>query len=396
MNLDHRHYQEEARVKKGYQSLFVRLLSIFFLLSMAPLMLYAFLSTIVYVVQIRKFLPVEEVVILDKVLMVQIILTTLLVFIIVAFTASLTSNSLIRPLRRLLHLTRLVGEGKLNYRLKTSLHDEVGELTTAFNVMVARLNAQKARELLIEQLKSEFISVAAHQLRTPLSAIKWTFRMLIDGDMGTLSEEQKQFLQQGYTTNEHMIGLVNDLLDASRIEQGNFGYDFERTDFVVYVHNFVTLYQPQAHSRDINVVFQTPSESIPPLFIDKAKMDLVFQNIVDNSIKYSRSGTTVTIAMKLLPQYVEVSIQDQGVGIPQHQLDRVFSKFFRGDNVVRMDTKGTGLGLFIVKNIVKNHGGEIRVQSEENKGTEIIFTIPRSKDLLPQKEAIFEEVLNGR
>lgn len=387
----HTHTYEEASVKKGYQSFFVRLLSIFLVLSLAPFTLYVFFSVVVYIGQIRTFLPIEEAETLDHIFVIQTLLTVLLVFILVAFTASVTSSSLIRPLRRLLYLTHLVGEGKLNYRLKISRSDEIGELTSAFNSMITRLKTQKARERLIEQLKSEFISVAAHQLRTPLSAIKWTFQMLIDGDMGALNKEQKQFLQQGYKTNEHMIGLVNDLLDASRIEQGNFGYEFEHTDFVSYTRNFIALYQPEAMSRSIRVVLKEPSESISSLFIDKAKMDLVFQNILDNSIKYSSAGTVVTISIQQVPHYIEVVIVDQGVGIPQHQIDRVFTKFFRGDNVVRMDTKGTGLGLFIVKNIVKNHGGDIRITSEENKGTTVTFTIPSSKDLIPQKEILFED-----
>ncbi len=391
----HIHISEEAEIKKGYRSLFLRLLAVFLLLATLPLMLYALFGSIVYLGQVRKFLPPEESLVVDHALITQIVLTVLLVLIMVVFAASLTSGSLIRPLKRLLRLTHLVGEGKLQYRLKPSLYDEIGELTQAFNIMVARLNVQKGREHMIEQLKSEFISVAAHQLRTPLSAIKWTFRMLIDGDIGTISDEQKEFLSRGYQTNEHMIGLVNDLLDASRIEQGHFGYDFAAVDFVDYARKFVASYEHQALSRKITAVFVDPVGTIPTLYVDKSKMDLVFQNLLDNSIKYSRPGGEVHVSMKTVPAGVEVCVEDHGVGIPARQMERVFSKFFRGDNVVRMETEGSGLGLFIVKNIIKNHGGDIRVESEENKGTKMIFTLPTSKDAIPKKEAVFEEFMEN-
>ncbi len=376
---------------KSYRSIYFRILAIFFILAVTPLALYALFDTVVHFSMLHGFWPSDAVVTADEVLFTQMILTLLLAVIIVVFAAAIISSSLIRPLRRLLELTHLVGEGKLNYRLKVSSLDEVGELTQAFNVMVARLRAQQARERMMGQLKSEFISIAAHQLRTPLSATKWTFRMLIDGDMGAISEEQKQFLQRGYQTNEHMIGLINDLLDASRIEQGHFGYDFKPVDFAAYIRSFLGEYWHQAESHQITIVFQDLPAALPPINIDKSKMDLVLQNILDNAVKYSKAGGHITISMKMLEKYLEITIADHGVGIPQYQMERVFTKFFRGDNVVRMSTEGSGLGLFIVKNIVKNHGGDIHIESEENKGTKVIFTVPIDKNLIPKKETVFEE-----
>ena len=349
---------------KAQRHIFRRLLVIFFVLSFAPILLYALFGMTVYFGSVRQFLPVQEAKTVEQILATQIILILLLAVIAVIFVSSLVSNSIIRPLKRLLFLTRLLGDGKLNYRLKIFSLDEIGELTNAFNIMVGKLREQQERERLIGRLKSEFISIAAHQLRTPLSAVKWTFQILLDGDAGNFTPEQKEFLQRGYDTNETMIRLVNDLLSAARLEEGRFGFDFKPVDFGLYLQNFIKLYAHQAKSRNIQLVYHPSVNVLPPILIDQVKIDLVVQNILDNAIKYS-------------------------------QRDRLFMKFFRGDNVIRMQTEGSGLGLFIAKNIIKNHGGDITIESEENKGTTARFTLPVSEELIPKTETVFEEFVSN-
>lgn len=380
---------------RARRPVFRRLLITFFLLSVVPILLYALFGVTVYFGSMRQFLPSSETQTIEQILITQIVLILLLVFIAVVFASSLVSNSLIRPLKRLLLLTRLVSEGKLTYRLKVSSSDEIGELTDAFNVMVGKLREQQERERLMGQLKSEFISIAAHQLRTPLSAVKWTFRMLLDGDVGNLTPEQKEFLDRGYNTNENMIRLVNDLLNVARIEEGRFGFDFKPVDLGAYLQNLITRYIPQVEARHIQLRYRPPQEAIPPIAIDQTKMDLVVQNVLDNAVKYSYPGSAVEISIRQIPNYIEVAVVDHGVGIPQDQRSRLFTKFFRGDNVIRMQTEGSGLGLFIVKNIIKNHGGDITIESEENKGTTVRFTLPISEDLIPKKEAVFEEFVSS-
>ena len=380
---------------KPYHSIYVRMFFVFFFLAIFPIVLYSIFDLLVHWWPVHHLLPAEASAEIDRIFFTQDLLIFVLALIFVVFATVLTADYFIRPLKRLLELTRLVGEGKLNYSIKVRSFDELGELTRAFNAMVSHLRMQQARDRLVSEMKSEFISVAAHQLRTPLSAIKWTFKMLIDEDLGKLTQEQKEFLQRGYKTNENMIGLVRDLLDATRIEQGKFGYEFIPTDFITYIRKFLEEYKIQADSHKVSVVLQDSVEKVPPLNIDKLKMDLVFHNLIDNAIKYSSPGSKVVIFVKPIAEYTEITVADQGVGIPKHQMDRMFTKFFRGDNVVRMETEGSGLGLFIVRNIVKNHGGDIRVESEENRGTKVIFTIPINKDLIPKKEERFEDFLTN-
>jgi len=233
-----------------------------------------------------------------------------------------------------------------------------------------------AREKLIEQMKSEFVSVAAHQLRTPLSAIKWALRLLLDGDVGQTTEEQKDVLEKAYESNERMIDLINDLLNVSRIEEGRFLYKPISIDLEAVVQSVIDSYKEMIEKKKINFEFKKPGGKLPNVLLDAEKMSLAIQNLLDNAIKYTPEGGNVTVSLKQNDGEIEFSIKDTGVGIPKDQQDRIFTKFFRGANVMRLETEGSGLGLFITKNIIEAHGGKLWFESEEGKGTTFYFTIP--------------------
>lgn len=232
------------------------------------------------------------------------------------------------------------------------------------------------REKNIEKMKSEFVSVSAHQLRTPLSAIKWTLRAIIDGDAGNLSNEQMELLQKTYISNERMISLVNDLLDVSRIEEGRDVYKPVLGDLEPLVVNFISSYEGEIKRKQISIEFKKIGKRIPKIVFDAEKLKLVIQNLLENAIRYTPPGGKVTVVLKNDKKEVELSVQDTGIGIPENQQERIFTKFFRGQNVLRMETEGTGLGLFIAKNIIEAHKGRIWFESEENKGTVFHFALP--------------------
>ncbi|OGD31055.1 hypothetical protein A2W39_02980 [Candidatus Azambacteria bacterium RIFCSPHIGHO2_01_46_10] len=252
-----------------------------------------------------------------------------------------------------------------------------------------------SRERVVARMKSEFISIVAHQLRTPLAAIKWTLRMILDGDVGQITSEQKTFLEQGYASNDRMIFLINDLLNVARIEEGRFGYEFVETDLIALIEKNVANFQLAARSKNISLIFEKPAVETHRVTIDSSKIDLVFQNLIDNAIKYSLPGGRIELKAEPYKDrpFLLVSIKDSGIGIPSHQVPRVFTKFFRGDNVIRFQTEGTGLGMFIVKNIVRRHGGDIWVESEEGKGTTFSFTLPLDAKMIPAIESPFEELI---
>lgn len=233
-----------------------------------------------------------------------------------------------------------------------------------------------SREKEIEKIKSEFIFIAAHQLRTPLSAIKWVFSMIIGGDTGKITSEQKDILDKGKVATQRMIDLVNDLLSVSRIEEGKFDYNFEEISLYEIIQKIAVLEEGKIKEKELNFKISDLDKNIPKIKGDKEKLLLVFQNIIENAINYTFKKGSVAINLKFEKENVTAEIEDNGAGIPKSQLNRLFNKFFRGSNVIRMQTEGTGLGLFIAKNIIDRHNGKIIVESEEGKGTKIIISFP--------------------
>ena len=236
------------------------------------------------------------------------------------------------------------------------------------------------REKAIDKIKSEFISIAAHQLRTPLSAIKWIIKMILDGDMGELNSKQWRWLNKGYLSNERIIRLVNELLDVSHIEEGRFGFNFEKSNFqevlAVSVSNIDSLIAKNHQNLAIKV-----SPKLPKISLDKEKIIMVMQNLLSNAVKYTPEHGKIQVVVSFDKQNLYVKVKDQGVGIPQEEQSKLFSKFFRATNAIRLETEGTGLGLFIVKNIIEKHNGKISMKSKEGSGTEVDFFIPIAQDI---------------
>ena len=231
------------------------------------------------------------------------------------------------------------------------------------------------REKMLDKLKSEFISIAAHQLRTPLSAIKWVIKMVLDGDVGKITEEQKKLLFKGYQSNERIIELVNDMLNVSRIEDGRFGYSYQKENFEEALQ--IVMDSLENRIKEKSIKFEVKKNAkVPEIFMDKTKMVLVLQNLIENAVKYTPEFGKILVNLEVGKNFLKVRIKDNGVGIPKKDQEKMFSKFFRAENVMRMQTEGSGLGLFIVKNVIQKHGGEINFTSEEGMGTEFVFTLP--------------------
>ncbi len=231
------------------------------------------------------------------------------------------------------------------------------------------------REKMIDKLKSEFISIAAHQLRTPLSAIKWVIKMVLDEDVGKLNAEQLDLLSKGYKSNERIIRLVNDLLNVSRIEEGRFGYVFEKQDIMTIINPVVEGVESLIDKNHVKFKINKPAK-LPLVIFDKDKLTLVIQNLLDNAVKYTPEYGKIEINITETGKFLRIAVKDNGVGIPEKDKAKLFSKFFRATNVIRMQTEGSGLGLFIVKNIVEKHGGTIAIDSKEGVGTEFSFKLP--------------------
>jgi len=238
------------------------------------------------------------------------------------------------------------------------------------------------RDRIIERMKTEFVSIAAHQLRTPLSAIKWTLRMLLDGDLGKLTAEQKEFLEKTYKANERMIDLINDLLDVTRIEEGRYLYKTVLGEIEPIVENIINASKQEAEMNKIKLEFARPGVKLPKLVFDPDRIKLAMQNLIDNAIKYTAPGGEVTVSLKYDNEEIEFLVRDTGIGIAKGEQNRMFNKFFRGTNAIKIETEGSGLGLFIAKNIVEAHGGKIWFESEVGKGTTFHFSLPLREEFV--------------
>jgi len=236
----------------------------------------------------------------------------------------------------------------------------------------------KERE--IDKMKTEFVSVASHQLRTPLTAIRWTLEELAGDELGKLNDQQKDYVNQSLESSERMVNLVNDLLNVSRLETGRLSVEPKPTDLTELVGGVVKEYQPVAKAKKCRIIFNTPKPKLKKINIDSSLIRQVVTNFVSNAVKYSQATKDCVVAVSLSANKREVvfSVKDSGVGIPQSAQSRIFEKFFRADNVVRMETEGSGLGLYISKMIIDISGGRLWFESQEGKGSTFYFSLPLS------------------
>jgi len=228
----------------------------------------------------------------------------------------------------------------------------------------------------LDKDKSDFISVVAHQLRTPLSGVKWTLSMLLGGDMGDLNNDQKAFLMKSYESNSRMITLVNDMLVAEGIQSGKVHYGYMHINIIDLIDNVLFEMNPLATKKDISIQYKNKPNNLPQAYIDPETIRSVLQNLLENAIKYTMKGGKIEINIEETNEQLVISIADNGVGIPIDQQKNIFTRFFRASNAIKVETDGSGLGLYIAKTIVEKNNGTIWFKSSEGKGTTFYFTVP--------------------
>ena len=241
---------------------------------------------------------------------------------------------------------------------------------------------ERLREM--DQAKSHFVSLAAHQLRTPLSGIKWTMQMMLDGDFGHLSKGQQQALVKANDSLTRLVGLIGSLLDVARIEEGRYELNFTEVRLEDVCHKVWEENTRIAKERGLSFNLILPKERLPLISGDFSNLVLALQNIVENAISYTKNGGVVDITLGKDPKdssRVRISVKDTGMGISESQKQFVGQKFFRGDNVVKEQIQGTGLGLYIASRIIEKHGGKLEFESTENKGSIFYFSLPFIKKI---------------
>lgn len=230
-------------------------------------------------------------------------------------------------------------------------------------------------EMRSEKLKTDFISIASHQLRTPLSAVSLYSQMLYDGMAGPLNERQLEFLETTIAATKRMNSLISTLLNITRIEAGSIAVDPSHTPLVPLLRSLITEFSPEAESKAISLTAEVTEDPLA-IHSDSLLVREVLANILSNAIKYTPKGGSVVVRLREKGSQVLISVQDTGYGIPAASQQYIFTKFFRADNIISQDVSGTGLGLYLTRTIVENLQGELWFESDEGRGTTFHISLP--------------------
>ncbi len=225
------------------------------------------------------------------------------------------------------------------------------------------------------RLKSEFVSIVSHQLRAPLSNLRWSIELLMSGRLGTIEEPQLEYFRILKENSGRMRELVNDLLVVSRIEQGRLPSQKVKVSVNDLVKGLIVNLEPFAKATNVEITLEA-EENLPKVFIDPSQLKLIVENFLDNAIRYIKDRGKVEVKLKKQGSSIYLEVKDDGVGIPYYDQKYIFQKFFRARNILRYQTQGTGLGLYIAKSIIDQAKGKIGFKSQEDKGTTFWFTLP--------------------
>jgi len=237
------------------------------------------------------------------------------------------------------------------------------------------LRASNAQLQRLDESKDEFISMASHQLRTPLTSIKGYVSMLMDGDVGDVTKEQKHLLQEAFMSSERMVRLISDFLNVSRLQTGKFMMDKRPVDLSKIVEQEIEALEPNAKAHGLSFVYKRP-KNVPELQLDEGKIQQVIMNFCDNAMYYSKEGSKIKVTLSATKGHVEFTVKDTGIGVPLSEQAQLFGKFFRATNARKQRPDGTGVGLFLAKKVVDGHHGKIIFESKEGKGSTFGFRLP--------------------
>lgn len=303
----------------------------------------------------------------------KIFATSSIVLVLTIILAFVLSKQVVRPIARIAEVADRVRGGDLGRRIEVKSKDEIGQLARSFNSMIDKLNNDIAQLKKLERVRSEFLANVSHELRTPIFSMQSTLETLLNGAIDDPAVN-RDFLGRTLSNTHRLDALLSDLIDISRIESGDMKMSFRFFDVKDFLEQIVTEQQTTASQNGINLMVSP----VPPgndVFGDKERLKQVLSNLIDNSIKYTDSGGTITVSYTSENGSGRISVEDTGCGIPAEHLDRVFERFYRVDKARSREVGGTGLGLAIVKHIVEAHGSKVDVLSEVGKGSTFSFVL---------------------
>jgi len=253
-----------------------------------------------------------------------------------------------------------------------------GHLEQRIDAATKELRRSNAQLQKLDEAKDDFISMASHQLRTPLTSIKGYISMMMEGDVGTITAEQEHVLNEAFISSERMVRLIGDFLNVSRLQTGKFIIDKHPVDMAVLVQREIDNLVPNAAARGMKFVYKMP-KNVPKLDLDENKIQQVIMNFADNALYYSKDNGSITLTLKKHSDYIEFTVKDSGIGVPAEEQAHLFNKFFRATNARRARPDGTGVGLYLAKKVIDAHDGKILFESKEGKGSTFGFRLPLPK-----------------
>lgn len=243
----------------------------------------------------------------------------------------------------------------------------------------------------LDKLKDEFVSLASHELRTPMTVIKSYIWLLLEGKVGEISEKQKTYLDRTYTSANRLIAMVNDMLNISRIESGRFTVEPKPMSMVSLITEVVSEMQARAAEQQLNLLFETPQIAPPMVNADSDRIKQVLINLIGNSLKFTPKSGSITLSIEQKDGYLITHVKDNGQGIKAEDMEKLFKKFnmLGGNYLTKQTGQGTGLGLYLSKSLVELHKGRIWVESDgEGKGSTFSFTLPIASNLQPEAQGV--------
>lgn len=282
--------------------------------------------------------------------------------------AWIMTRSVRRSVNLLKKRTAEIAEGKFESRLKIVSPPEIRDLGVALNSMAQRLQE-------VDRMKSDFFATMSHELRTPLTSIKEGTGLLLDGVSGDTTEKQRKLLAIVAEESNRLIGLVNSLLDLSKMEAGMMSYEFEMAHVDPLMRRAVAELTPLVEAKQIQL-HSVIENKLPAVRLDPERILQVLRNLIGNAVKFTPRGGEVNVVARPVNGKLEISVKDSGPGIPAESLSTIFEKFNQGDRKNFLTRQGTGLGLAIAKGIIESHGGEIWAESQLGQGSRFVFVLP--------------------
>ncbi|MBP9803074.1 MAG: HAMP domain-containing histidine kinase [Candidatus Pacebacteria bacterium] len=356
--------------------------SIFTIIALSLIAFWTFQST-------HLDLTTEELTILYTNYKNNFIFVILLVIVPAIFLAVSVAEHIASPVRLIKNSIKEIAQGNLDIKLSTDRRDEFANVINLFNEMAAKLKEVKERNDEISKMKSNFITVASHQLRTPVSGVRWGLDALASELKGPLNQDQKDILAKCIERNTETIKNIDDLLKVSQIEENNFPYELKEVYIKELLEKAIKEFDAEVKIKNKKISYQNKLEKDIKLIADPARINTVFNNLIENAINYGTNDTDILISISIEGEYVLIQVENYGIGIKKEDEEKIFAKFFRAENAILSKPNGIGLGLYITKKIIEYHKGKIIAFSREDEGKTVFSVyLPIPKSLITEKAPV--------